>query len=344
MGSVILRKTDSTGKTRVWSAEVKGREIHVSHGVENGTLNKVVTICHPKNIGKKNETTAEEQAAIECAALYKKKQDRDGYGSNDTIYPMLARDYSKLSHQVKAKTVFVSPKLDGVRAIWRPDKKKFQSRKGTFYDVPHLEAALSNCSHILDGEIYHHHTPLNQIVSACRSTSELTSMLEFRVFDLVNDDTFVDRYLDYCNIVQDINNEKVIAVHQTSITVCKIKDYHDYFIKHGFEGVMIRTNGPYKPGTRSPDLYKYKEFLESEFEIIDVSLDKRGQGVLRCKTDNNLAFDCRCRGSDAYRLHQAAKPNEYIGKHLTVRYFALTEYGMPQFPVGITVRDDIFLP
>jgi ATP-dependent DNA ligase len=342
MGSVVLTKTDSTGRTRVWSAEVKGCEIHVKHGVEGGTLTRTVTTCQPKNIGKANERSAEEQAIFECAALYKKKQDRDGYGSNDTVYPMLARDYSKLSHQVKSEDVYISPKLDGVRAIWRPDKQKFQSRKGTFYDVPHLESALKDTQHLLDGELYIHNTPLNQIVSACRATSPLTSVLEFRVFDIVNKENFTDRYITYDQIVTRLNHPKIQSVVQKSVKRDEIKAHHDYFVSIGYEGVMIRTDGPYKTGVRSPDLFKYKEFQDDEFEVIDVVKDKHGQGVLKCKTDKGLTFDCRCRGTDEYRLHQAQNPNEYIGKKLTVRYFALTEYGLPQFPVGITLRDDIY--
>jgi hypothetical protein len=61
--------------------------------------------------------------------------------------------------------------------------------------------------------------------------------------------------------------------------------------------------------------------------------------VLTCKI-GNAAFQVRCKGTDEHRLYQAEHPDEFIGKQLTVRYFALTEYGIPQFPIGICVRED----
>jgi hypothetical protein len=47
------------------------------------------------------------------------------------------------------------------------------------------------------------------------------------------------------------------------------------------------------------------------------------------------------RGTDSDRKHIAENPHDYIGKLLTVRYFAITEYGKPYCPVGITIRHDL---
>jgi hypothetical protein len=47
------------------------------------------------------------------------------------------------------------------------------------------------------------------------------------------------------------------------------------------------------------------------------------------------------KGTDAERLHQAQNPHEYVGKLVTVRYFAMTEFNKPQFPVGVAIRNDL---
>ena len=358
-----LYKTDSKGKLRVWYAEAIGGDLHVSHGLNDGKAILDITPCTPKNVGKKSETTPAQQATKECAALYIKKVERNGYSeskvsnTSPTVYPMLARDYSKLARQLNDCThVWLSRKLDGVRAIWRPDVKKFQSRTGVFYSVPHLERLLKDVEHNLDGELYIHGTPLNQIVSAARKMNPLTSKITFEVFDVVRPQPFAIRQTLYQAAVRQINDERVVAVPQALHPCSKdeIQRHHDIFVRAGYEGVMIRRDDStgYEH-VRSKTIYKYKEFLEHEFVIESIKPDKRGQAVLKCKAkpvtdivdaiikgfDNTMAFDVRCRGSNEDREYQLANPSEFIGKLLTVRYFAITEYGLPTFPIGVTIRD-----
>jgi hypothetical protein len=84
------------------------------------------------------------------------------------------------------------------------------------------------------------------------------------------------------------------------------------------------------------NLDDWKEFMEEEFEVTDVEVDKRGQGVLVCGE-----FKARMRGEDAIRIHQADNPLEYIGKRVTVRFQNRSEFEIPIFPVAICFRDDI---
>jgi DNA ligase-1 len=338
----VLYKLDSKGKTRTWQAEAIGKRITVIHGLENGNLITDHTTCKAKNEGRANYTSAEKQAFKECTALYKKKLDRDGYSTSlaepvSYIQPMLARDYSKVSHQVDwTKPTFGSTKLDGVRAIWIKGKG-FQSRKGTFYKVPHLEEALKNIYQMLDGELYIHGQPLNRIVAAVKKPNDLTPEIEFRVFDIVDNGVYSNRFVKAQIAVALTKHPKVRLVTQNIIQT------HDEMLKHfqqhitdGYEGIMIRQDGEYKQGQRSESLYKYKEFLEDEFTIKGVKADKCNQAIMECE-----GFDVRMKGTDEEREFQLQHPELFIGKQVTVRYFAMTEYGKPQFPIGITIRDDL---
>jgi hypothetical protein len=67
-----------TGKTQVWNIEVIGAKIRVSYGYEGGavTVNEK-TITAGKNLGKKNATTAAEQAALEAKSTWDKKKTGD---------------------------------------------------------------------------------------------------------------------------------------------------------------------------------------------------------------------------------------------------------------------------
>ena len=90
-----LYKIDSKGKTRVWFATAEGNETVVTHGLHGGSLITERTVCTEKNVGKANYISAEDQAIKEVAALYAKKQARDGYtdtpgGSVSYIQPMLS--------------------------------------------------------------------------------------------------------------------------------------------------------------------------------------------------------------------------------------------------------------
>jgi len=338
-----LYKRDSKGKIREWYVTVKGSTFTTHHGLKEGKTVEKTTHCKPKNVGRTNATTGPEQALAEATAKYKKQLDREGYSDdvNQLAYssftrPMLARDYVKVPHQVKWEHgVYASPKLDGVRAIWIQGKG-FQSRKGTFYKVPHLEELLKECRRKLDGELYMHARPLNEIVAACKKPNDDTPKLEFRIFDVVESGGYKQRFQNYVlSTTKSINSQLIQPVPYVTInSAAEVDFWHDTFVEQGYEGLMLRLDGAYKEGERSASLFKYKKFKEAEYKIIGIDKDKDGNGVIKCD-----GFSVRMKGTDEDRKHQADNPDEYIGKYITVRYFTLTPYGKPQFPVGITIRD-----
>lgn len=334
---IKIYKRDSKGNTRVWEAYAHGDKYTVIHGIQAGKMQEETTTCTPKNVGKANETTAEQQAVLEVEALYRKKLERDGYkysldDEDALLAPMLALDYSKVPHRIPAgEQVWCSPKLDGVRTLYIPGKG-LQSRKGKFYDLPHITKALEGVKHILDGEIYLHGYELNRIVSATKKTNELTPLLEFHIFDVVMADSFDKRMNTYWDMR--FESPCIKKVPQVLRSIDNFHDDFNFYIQQGYEGCMLRRNEfPYEH-CRSASLFKYKEFQEAEYQITGVEVDKEGNGVL----DFGI-FRARCRGTDEYRRHQAEHPEEYVGKCATVRYQTLTEFGIPQFPSVIAVRD-----
>lgn len=339
-----LYKIDSKGKTRVWIANVVGDTIVVHHGIDGGQLIEETTVCTSKNVGRSNATSPEQQAIAEGLALWTKKLERDGYKEdlNDQakfVAPMLARDYSKLAHQVPNQQLFLSPKLDGVRCIWDPSRKVLVSRKGLTYNVGHIQDALSDVDEMLDGEIYLHGYPLNEIISGVKKPNELTPLLEFHVFDHVSDKNFDIRDSQLKFIVRDIGSKYVKLVDQVVRGKDQIQDVHNLYVAQGYEGVMIRVpEYPYEVGTRSKSLYKFKEFEEAEFPITAVEPDKDGGAVLVCH-NHGVEFRVRCRGTNEQRARQLELKDLLIGKWVTVRYQTMTPFGSPQFPVGITIRD-----
>ena len=50
------------GKAKQWSVWSEGDKVVVEHGKLGGKLQVKTTTCKPKNVGRANETTAEQQA------------------------------------------------------------------------------------------------------------------------------------------------------------------------------------------------------------------------------------------------------------------------------------------
>ena len=75
-----LQGTTLTGKTKVWSIEVRHQDgngvIVTTHGQQDGKMqiNEKI-ISEGKNIGKKNETTPFDQAVSEARAAWTKKRE-----------------------------------------------------------------------------------------------------------------------------------------------------------------------------------------------------------------------------------------------------------------------------
>ena len=114
-------------------------------------------------------------------------------------------------------------------------------------------------------------------------------------------------------------------------------------MENGYEGTIIRNkNGIYKLNHRSPDLQKYKTFLDDEYEIVSY---RQGTGtdegcvIWECVTKDKQIFSVRPRGSVSERQGYFQNGDKWIGSLLTIRYQELTDGGIPRFPVGITIRN-----
>ena len=77
-----LYKKDSTGKIRQWSIITEDDKFWTEQGILDGKIvvNKP-TITFPKNVGKVNETSAEEQALAEAKAKWEIKKSGEYFDS-----------------------------------------------------------------------------------------------------------------------------------------------------------------------------------------------------------------------------------------------------------------------
>lgn len=371
---------DKKGGIKVWTITTsEAGEITISHGKEGGKMTVKNEIIKEGKQGRSlaEQAVSEAEGRIKKQIDDNYREDKDDLENLD-ILAMLAADYRKQGHRV-AYPCYGSVKYDGVRALAkkRDGVVTIESRTSQLWDVPHLVSLLTihmQDGDIWDGEIYVHGEELQDIVSAVKRTDtqkeidkarrkyskiisddnyaaiveaehihQLRPKLQFHVFDVVTDKPFSERVKD----LDSLCGIPVVSPHIQITEYFYITSEADMKVKHkvavglGYEGIMLRNFiGLYESGKRSADLQKYKEFLDSEFLILDVEPNKDDGSAFRVRNDLNQRTFTVTLGSMAQRAEYLENKELYIDKLLTVSY--QTRYKrtlLPQFPTGVAIRD-----
>ena len=313
-----------------------------------------------KNIGKKNETTYFQQAMSEATSMLNKVRDK-GYSeeipegtfntdANGNMKPMLASPYKE---GMVRYPCLCQPKLDGVRCLcWidENDKIRTTSRLGKDYDIPHITEFFETHRTMLplDGELYNHaELTFQEIVSAVKRVSDLTSKITLTVYDKpIENITCEERVMGI--LTDDFKHVSADApVRLLESRVChnfeEVDKYHDECVERGYEGVIMRNmDGVYEFGFRSRDLIKLKKFKDEEFRIVDVveaTGRDAGTGIFVVVTEDGKQFKAKPKGSVEFRKKYLADKDNIIGKMCTVKFQGLSDDGIPRFPVALAVRD-----
>ena len=316
---------DSKGKARMWEVETDGDTITVTHGLVDGKKQSKTTKAKPKNVGRANATTAEEQAQLEAKAKWLKQIEREDYAedieaSGKQLRPMLAHDFHKVPHRVRWDNVCSQPKLDGLRLTagyrWvdRDCQFEMMTRKGEVHNVDHLIDSAAdlhlkanwyfqqmgygeNRCQAVDGEVYLHGLTLQDISSRAKRYQEgLTEELEYHVFDLFAPGIpFEVRYDVLCKAFGDMflsttQGDLVLVPVDHISNQEDLVEVHARYVKAGYEGAILRhRDGQYKIG-RSADLFKYKDWKDEECLILEVWEDQNGNAMFRCRRKPTLEF------------------------------------------------------
>ncbi|MFW3388099.1 UNVERIFIED_CONTAM: hypothetical protein RF648_19100, partial [Kocuria sp. CPCC 205274] len=239
--------------------------------------------------------------------------------------------------------------LDGVRciaSITQSGDVTLTSRGGKTYPVPkHIGKALALLKHrsginIFDGELYIHGLPLQDIVSCVKKENVNTPRLEFHIFDIPHGINQWSSRLAELNRAKSVNECK--CLHFVPNKLCSNEEdarkHLQEWVELGFEGLMIRNEyGRYEFNHRSADLQKWKLMQDLEAKVVDLEEDKNGEAVCICELKNKIQFKCKMKGTHEQREYRNSK--HLIGKWITVQYQALTKDGVPQFPVGLRIRE-----
>lgn len=342
-----------------------------------------------KNIGKSNETSHFTQAISEAQSKWTKKRDIELYTTkiveeadleknmenvnlkDCNPLPMLAQDYKKQKNKVKYP-VMIQCKLDGTRCIYNTTTGQISTRQGKEYNIIKESGELYNelkslpKGLILDGELYTNKVNFEDL-GVLRKTKKLTKedlfnlqKIEYHIYDIIDTKiTFENRNKLVQNLFKETNYNKLIYVPTFTVnSEEEIQENHIKFLEEKYEGTMVRnTVSLYKIKQRSSDLLKYKDFQDSEFKIINYTLEKNTG-----KTDENLVVwivevskdkFCKVRpqGSSLERqeLYKKCVENfdQFKGRDLWVKYFERTADNSLRFPSTMRntyteyIRDEI---
>lgn len=354
-----LYKRTETGAIQLWYQEVDGDKYRSISGHVDGK--KVVSewrVAKPKNTGKKNGTTGEEQAIAEVKANYKKRLKQDYFPSIDDIdketffKPMLAAKFEDVQLLDIYYPMYVQPKLDGMRCI--ATINGLFSRNGErWVNVPHIENSLkplfeSYPDLILDGELYNHDyaDDFNTLSSAIKKTKpnpktfeESARIIQYHIYDGLiknNNKLFPDRIAFVQELISSIQpNSSLVLVNTYKVnTIHEIDHYYEQFLDAGYEGQMIRLNDFYH-NKRMKSLLKRKEFIDEEYIVKDI---QEGVGNWSGKakraffeTKDGKPFNANIKGTMAFTEQLLKDKDKFIGKPATVTFFNYTPDGIPRF-------------
>jgi len=371
-----LYKRTATGAVQIWWQEINGDSWRTHSGQEYGAI--VVSgwhKCEPKNEGKKNATTAHEQAIAEVESNYTKRL-RLGYFKNVEdidnpilFKPMLASPYEKVMGKLKfTNQIYSQPKLDGIRCV-ATEAGLFTRNGKEILSAPHvheelLKLKIFNKFDVIDGELYNHQLRDNfdEIISLARklkpSPQDLIDSkenIQFHVYDAItstdNGAVFSTRFaslLKFFHLNWDDAPqpplEGIIRIVPTDSSLQKQTDLdsvYESYLKEGYEGQIIRLNGPYE-NKRSKYLIKRKEFIDGEYTIVDIQEgvgNRNGMaGRVIFQWDNERTCGAGIKGSHDYARDLLANKKDFIGGDCTIKMFKqLTPDGMPRFPVCTAV-------
>lgn len=370
-----LYTTDSKGKTRFWRIEVEGDKFRAVSGLVDGkAVTAEWTQCFPKNVGRSNATTGEQQAEAEALSLYQKKLDRKYHteaefqagGDEPKGYkfkgPMLAKTYEKFPGPG-----FSQPKLDGYRSTAEA-AAGLLSRQGKPWNQPHIVEALQDVftrfpGIVLDGELYNHDlkddfNTLGSLIKRDKRTpdqeSRVREVVQYHVYDVLSHPgNFSERWNYLGEVFSLIGPESPVKLVKTDVFQNEddLDRLEGEYAELGYEGQMVRLDMPYEGnGKRSKSLLKRKDFIDFEAEI-DYVEEGKGNWAGHAKAVYFKMPDGRktksgenpkagIKGTKEFTARLLNEWRDYEG--VTIRRANdLTPDGIPRFGVAVAWHEDL---
>ena len=338
-----LYKFIKTKAIQICDISVSGAVVSTTFGQLDGKLQTSTDTCSPKNTGRSNSTTAEQQAILEAQSKFAKKV-KSGYSQELTSTPTVqlpqkVKTYQDNKHLV-SYPCYATPKYNGLNGTYwlLPDKTlKLTSRGGDeLPPIPHLEPTiLKMMEHFkttcINGELYISGESLQNITSAVKKPKELSKSLVFIPFELpLVSAPYKDKVallIKYIPIVY-ITREEML------------EEFFTVTVEAGYEGIVIyNTDSIYQFNQRSSTVLKYKPVADAEYKILSYTTDRNGHPVFTCETHDGKQFKVKPKGTDEERKQIITNfDSQYKNNYYKIEYEMLSDSGIPLKGIGVGLR------
>lgn len=360
----------------------------VASGVVDGKTRDTAptVVTSGKNKGKKNETNVFCQAMNEAQGKYnlqlRKAVTSVKIQGIECYPPMLSQtaEEAKITFPISLQL-----KYDGLRAVacLGTDAQSvimYTRTRVEIMGLHHIKSALLSLlqqhpAWYLDGEVYCHGMALQDISGLVReeTPSDKAGVLQYIVYDcFCKDETqaYLDRkkrvdalLLPESGTANDEGNQSSVlfaAKTWTANNQGEVRALYKEALDAGFEGVILRKNGPYElsyNNRHSKYLLKMKPTEDAEFAVVGYKVGTVGKTtgcvIMVCSTERGFHFSVNPAMDIPARIELAKKmaqielngqtyfANNWLGKKITVQYASLSNDGVPQQPrTSMHVRID----
>jgi len=250
---------------------------------------------------------------------------------------------------------WVQPKHNGVRCI--DDGVTAWTREGNVH-APHTQKLLRERygvppkGWVRDGELVlpRHDFSFQKTQSAVAAENENSHLLQYPIFDIHNNHAGGSTFKNRMKKIEILTPTMLVESYE------EVDYWYDVFLEQGYEGLIFRTDSPYIFGSAGRCLMKKKPIDSAEFIIVDVWQGKgKNVGVPTyrlarpdyppwepgTKATKKNTFGAVPKGTydEKKALWLLHGDGSVVGKPYTVEFADLYDSGVPQFPIGICVRD-----
>jgi ATP-dependent DNA ligase len=287
--------------------------------------------AEPKNVGKKNETTSQDQAVSEYTSMVAKERRLRG---GDRPMPMLAKTFSEQKKKLKYP-LMIQPKYDGKRLLSDGETAWSRGNKTQLAETVAHIFPVETDDLILDGELLlPFRASVNQVISAAHKFHPgVSDTLIYMVYDIYDTRMpFVDRWDRLRKWYREIGSKNEFIKLSDARYITSADEglgVHADLTDRGYEGTIWRNlDGLYLDGKRSMDLQKHKDFVDGEYLILDVVPQGGGTGERRakfiCVDDRGNHFESNATGDEETQLQYLSDRSSLIGKWAKIKFRELS--------------------
>lgn len=284
-------------------------------------------------------------------SAWNKKKNRDGWSTEKDAPVLKEPMLLHLWEDHKSRIVYpavIMPKLNGVRATFKPGVGLISRKRNPFDKLGYLNAQLERLGMSIDSELWHPDMSFEEIVS-CVKGGQGTD-LQVHIIDRPHGGTFVRRMANLMQVYK--KTEGIPNIYVTQMAFAHNEEellaMRDIIWKmKGVDGAVVRNvNGVYQWNSRSKEVLKMKPIIHHEFCMIGMEYERDSDGT-------PLAiFRFEHEGMEFHYVPAASKkeraemwqdyrfnPPKYVGTVWTLSFREWTAKGLPKHIKGFNRRD-----